>query len=785
MREFANKKEKWQLDIEARSFLNMCSERNQEEKQTAELCRILEKKYRDQKISRIIVSSLKVFFYPLYAEFERLAGIIRAINNSIFGMDGCEKAIVTMEKFVQQVPADENIMTYPKASSNEVVQAKEFLKRERNFQRDLYAILGYFVVELKCFPQLLENLNKAFTYYGHYNVEILGQHGYLQQMLNTSRRFTDQLDDMFDGDDGDMDGKEDQNGSIAEIFHDVAKGQVLDTFIEYVKQILGRETNGPSPSVSEVYDIIHRKIEAKVKECSSDIINRLDEDGKTKFYEIRDQVIWLLPELLLRPIYRAFCTIENLNSIKEAINAEIEECYGEPLRENYLRNEERVLDQVLEEGNKLKNGLTQLLSRDWLTAFKRHDKHFFPSIWYREIDDKLFLDDSVKEFRRLIEERTSPDKVSYWGGKTSGAFWDDAERLILDEPIEKYINGKKNHLMKGITKKVKHTLDILGNKKDKRRIALVKRTFSVGFLIYSKTEGALFKIDEWQGPRHHANHVSDTILERLEDETSNKTKITLVYQNKVISQSSETICLVFNERDAERRRLMVGLLRARKHRAINEKISALLKTQIDAEAPQPHRNEILRAAPDSPFGEKYTVSSPNRNLISLLEIIENYLTSPPSNQILKKNPKSQNPHESAEDHYTRIFLFVYKKLKDGNDEDLSPDKLFHLLKLRFNLPTVIEENEDFRTKLDNGLVCFGEFLRSYQNKLLQPCSSESHSSPDSVGKRRPMGRYALPSRRRKSSCAKDSRLDDSAYGQIYCKSAICFQNIKKDHRSKL
>lgn len=529
---FVQRADKWNLDIEARFYLSeqRASEENQ---RTAELCRLLYKEagenYRDSKLQRIIISCLKCFFFPLYAEVLKLASIIQNINNSIFGMDQCDNAISTMENFVQRVPADEFIMSYPKASSNEVVQAREFLNRERSFQRDLYAILGYFAVELKSYPRLLDELNNAFN-----AVDILGKHGYLQQMLATSRRFTDQLDDMFDGDE-ELERNEDQSGSIAEIFHDVAKGQVLDTFIEYAKLIV-RETMDNakhSPTVAEVYDSIKRKIEAKVNECTFEIIKNMDAEAKSEFCEIRGQVIWLLPELLLRPIYRAFCTIENLNAIKDAIKDEINDCYDDLLRVNYLQKEERILDQVIEEGNKLKSGLTTILSKDWLTSYKRHFNNFFPSLWYRESDDKRFLSESDKEFKNLIEEKTSSEKVSYWGGKSTGLFWDDAEEVVLDEPIKEVLNGKK-HIwdIKDIKKNLKQQI-----KKDKRRIALVKRTCSVGFLIYSKTKGALFKIDEWQGDRlqNYSGKHSDTILERLtEDEKfSNKTKVTIVFQNKV------------------------------------------------------------------------------------------------------------------------------------------------------------------------------------------------------------------------------------------------------------
>jgi len=689
---FVQRAEKWNQEIEARFFLSEQRTASDEIQRTAELCRLLYKEagenYRDPKLQRIIISCLKCFFLPLYEQFRNLADIIRNINNSIFGMDKCDNAICTMENFVQRVPADEFIMSYPKASSNEVVQAREFLNRERSFQRDLYAILGYFAVELKSYPRLLDELNKAFN-----AVDILGPHGYLQQMLATSRRFTDQLDDMFDGDE-ELE-KEDQSGSIAEIFHDVAKGQVLDTFIEYAKLIvrdpLGNQQHSHSRTVAEVYDSIKKKIEAKVNECTFDIVKNMDAEAKNEFMEIRGQVIWLLPELLLRPIYRAFCTIENLNAIKDAIRDEIVESYDDLLRVNYLQKEERILDQVIEEGNKLKSGLTTILSKDWLTSYKRHFNNFFPSLWYRESDEKRFLCDSDKEFKTLIEEKTSPEKVSYWGGKSTGPFWDDAEEVILDEPIKEVLNGKK-HLFD--IKNLKQQI-----KKDKRRVALVKRTFSVGFLIYSKTKGALFKIDEWQGDRNYSEQHSDTTLERLiEDEKfcSNKIKVTIVFKNKVSSQASETRSFVFNATEVERKRLMVGLFRARKHRAINKKISALLKTQIETKAPQPHRNEFLEAAPDSPFGEEYVPKDRNTNLISLLEIIETRLT---ANQVLPKHPKSQNPHESAEDHFTRIFLFVYKKLKDERNEDLSPDKLFQMLKLRFSLPKEIEENEEFKIKL--------------------------------------------------------------------------------------
>ena len=51
---------------------------------------------------------------------------------------------------------------------------------------------------------------------------------------------------------------------------------------------------------------------------------------------------------------------------------------------------------------------------------------------------------------------------------------------------------------------------------------------------------------------------------------------------------------------------------------------------------------------------------------------------------------------------------------------LNPDRLLMLLQQRFNLPSQIAEDAEFKDQLDKGYVCYGDFNRRYNKKYVQP-----------------------------------------------------------------
>ena len=86
---------------------------------------------------------------------------------------------------------------------------------------------------------------------------------------------------------------------IADIFHDVAKGQVLETFIDYTKKLF---VNRSKLSHDVMLSALQTRI-AHACEIHADSIHEIEQKDKIN---LRLSLIWLLPELMLRPIYRAF-----------------------------------------------------------------------------------------------------------------------------------------------------------------------------------------------------------------------------------------------------------------------------------------------------------------------------------------------------------------------------------------------------------------------------------------------------------------------------------------------
>ena len=106
--------------------------------------------------------------------------------------------------------------------------------------------------------------------------EVFLPDGEIQQMLYTSKRFTDQLDDMlFDkttiqcGPDTLKEYDEHNDLRIAEVFHDVAKGQVLETFVDYTKKLShGIQLEKGNSKLS--HDIFRNALQVKIaKACEA------------------------------------------------------------------------------------------------------------------------------------------------------------------------------------------------------------------------------------------------------------------------------------------------------------------------------------------------------------------------------------------------------------------------------------------------------------------------------------------------------------------------------------
>jgi hypothetical protein len=71
----------------------------------------------------------------------------------------------------------------------EEAQARKFLEHEKQFSFELYAIIGYFGFNLNKIEGFIDDLGTLG--------KIFSKSGELEQMLSTSKRFTDQLGDML------------------------------------------------------------------------------------------------------------------------------------------------------------------------------------------------------------------------------------------------------------------------------------------------------------------------------------------------------------------------------------------------------------------------------------------------------------------------------------------------------------------------------------------------------------------------------------------------------------
>lgn len=167
---------------------------------------------------------------------------------------------------------------------------------------ELYAIIGYFGFHINKIDGFAMDLSDSFG-------DIFANCGELHQMLSTSKRFTDQLGDMLNldretaGPDTLKEMENEENEPrIARIFHDVAKGQVLESFIDYTKKFGHGEFR--ELSFENFFELIQSRLAQPVEKYRKEIESKC---GR----QFCDEIIWLLPELLIRPISRAFTLVQD------------------------------------------------------------------------------------------------------------------------------------------------------------------------------------------------------------------------------------------------------------------------------------------------------------------------------------------------------------------------------------------------------------------------------------------------------------------------------------------
>ena len=290
-------------------------------------------------------------------------------------------------------------------------QAKVFLKHENQFGNELYAIIGYFGFYINKIDGFSDDLEFG---------DIFGNQGVLQEMLSTSKRFTDQLVDMLNLDRSqagpdtlkEMENGEENEPRIARIFHDVAKGQVLESFVNYAHQLLGREHQAELPKHTKLtYDNLFQLIQSlliKPVEMHRTAIEKNTAIFGKEGRSFCDELVWLLPELLVRPISRSFTLVQDIENIRTSVEKEIGELRNSAgLGANYddrckwLKSELDTLDKVWDEGQKLRTGVEDWLGWQntggeyvWQKQYKSEVEPISP--WYKIQDEHAMQKESVK-----------------------------------------------------------------------------------------------------------------------------------------------------------------------------------------------------------------------------------------------------------------------------------------------------------------------------------------------------------------------------------------------------
>jgi len=219
--------------------------------------------------------------------------------------------------------------------------------------------------------------------------EVFLPEGEIQQMLNTSKRFTDQLDDMLldkpaslqtgFGPDTLKEYDEHNDLRIAEVFHDVAKGQVLETFVDYTKKLTEAIEIPQDNRIS--HDILRNALQNKIGKAFEALSIGQEPVGNPVGIGANLNVTftWLLPELLIRPIHRAFMIAKDVNDIKSAVEKELVDLKTNQNstaqvnmtdRFTWLDKELDTLEKVTEEAEKVVKGLHHLIQDDdWCNKY--------------------------------------------------------------------------------------------------------------------------------------------------------------------------------------------------------------------------------------------------------------------------------------------------------------------------------------------------------------------------------------------------------------------------------
>ena len=421
----------------------------------------------------------------------------------------------------------------PESTQDTFCHTDRFLRHEKLFGVELLALLGYFGQKMKNLE--LGDIRGVFD-----------QGGEMQQMLAISKRFSDQIDDMHQTRAEPRENmgvdtlKELQNENndirIADIFHDVARGQHLTVFFDYTRRLF---PHGPFPELDHVkmFDALQDKVARSI-------------DHHHHHQVITDRqklcLMWLLPELLIRPIYRAFTLVADIDEIKEKFDQEyrdLSEQFHD--RREYLLEEMGTLKKVSDDANLLAHGLRDWIEQHnsssattWLKKYKKAIDTRLKNCWYESSKGSPNTPSGKdKALGDMMKKATLWEKQGrFWNSHEAtdnNYFWDDVQRIF--EPVELTdLKVNKKNL------KLSTLMAPLAPKKS-WRCYLVRRQRGdkqpFGMLILDAKHKLELKIDDIQGDKHGNAHTSDIYVRQIQirEKEQKRFKVEIRYFNKVQS----------------------------------------------------------------------------------------------------------------------------------------------------------------------------------------------------------------------------------------------------------